>query len=57
MKHLLDSDLLRLVELLFEDMNDRSGYDTYDTDEETLQEWKSTWVTIIRGFLDIEAES
>ena len=54
MKELLDNDWLRLIDLLFADMDDRSGFDVYDIDEETLQEWKVTWVKIIKDFLEVE---
>lgn len=36
-----------IVDRLFENLNDRSGFDTGGLDEETLTEWREQWIDIV----------
>lgn len=36
----------QMVEALFRDMDDRSGFDTGDLPSDVLTEWKKKWVEI-----------
>ena len=36
---------------MFDDLNDRRGFDTHDIDEQTLLEWKKKWMLIIGDYI------
>lgn len=47
--------VMSLVEDLIGDLDNRSGFDTGDIDQETMDEWKATWrVMVWKAMTEVE---
>lgn len=45
------SEAVALVETLFADLNDRSGFHTDAVSDEDLQKWKDEWTAVITAVM------